>query len=138
MLEWKTTGAFEVEEQLSKIKNWIESVKSNIEPLIITKNKLFRIRCQPVQVILLPLLDQVFNEICEIILGEINKDLASFIKLISNINQVSLFIFVWECLNVVWLFSWRNDLMKSLLLSEMVQLVGKVWIDWYPKEFYQN
>lgn len=85
VLDWKAVGAYEVEENLNKIKLWMENIKGNIEPVKITANKLFKINCKPVELILIPLLENVFKEVCECILSEVMTDLAGFIKLIGNI-----------------------------------------------------
>ncbi len=89
VLEWKSIGSIEIEEQLNKIRNWTENIKTNIEKTIITKNKLFKVDCRPVENILVPQLDSIYNEICEIIFKEINKDTLSFIEFISKIIKVN-------------------------------------------------
>ncbi len=88
VLEWKTTGAFEIDEQLGKIKCWIEQIKTSVDAELITKNRLFKIDCRPIEAILIPKLETIFNEICECIVTEITYDLSSFVKTISNALEV--------------------------------------------------
>lgn len=94
VLEWKAKGSFEIEEQLSKIKSWTDQIKTSIDAEMITKNKLFKVDCKPIESILVPKLETIFTETCECILGEIKNDLTSFVKTISNAIEVNLFFFI--------------------------------------------
>ena len=85
VLEWKQLGAFEIDDQLNKIKIWIESVKSSIEKTIITQNRVLKIDSTSVEKYLVPNLEAIYNEICESVLREINKDVTSFINLMKSI-----------------------------------------------------
>ena len=91
VLEWKTKGSFEIEEQLSKIKSWIDQIKTSIDLKMITKNRLLKINCKPIETILIPKLDSIFTETCECILMEIKNDLTTFVRTISNAIEVYLF-----------------------------------------------
>ena len=88
VMTWKPLGSHEIDEQLSKIKAWVEMIKTSIESQIITKNKLFKIDCRPVEAILVPKLETIYNDICECILKEISADLNGFIKLITTVLKV--------------------------------------------------
>ena len=77
-------------------------IKTSIESQIITKNKLFKIDCRPVEAILVPKLEAVYNDICECVLKEINADLNSFIKLITAVFKV-----------------WIGDTNNSILLIDL-------------------
>jgi hypothetical protein len=77
-------GSHEVEEQLNKVKNWIEAVKTNIDKEMITSNRLFKIDCRPCEMILVPKLEQIYVDICECILNEIQNDTNNFIKIINH------------------------------------------------------
>lgn len=79
--EWKRIGAFEIDDQLNKIKNWIESVRSNIEKTIITKNRILKIDSTPIERFLVPNLERIFGEICECVVKEMSKEVTSFIEL---------------------------------------------------------
>lgn len=85
VLEWKQIGAFEIEEQLNKIKNWIEMIKTNIEKLIITKNKILQIDTTSIEAFLVPRLDSIYLEICECLTKEVNTDTLSFIAEMTKI-----------------------------------------------------
>jgi hypothetical protein len=61
----------------------MESVKGNIEPVRVTRNKLLKVNCKPVEAILIPLLEKVFGEACECVAAEVVADLQAFLKLIA-------------------------------------------------------
>ncbi len=88
VLEWKTGGTFEIDEQLNKIRNWIENIKNGMEKIIITQNKLLKIDTMPIENLLVSKLDAIYIEICECVLKEINKDSLSFISAISKTLKV--------------------------------------------------
>lgn len=89
VLEWKAAGSIEIEEQLNRIRNWIDLVKTGIEKTIITRNRLFKVECKQIEDILVPKLEAIFNEICECILAEVNKDTGSFNEFISKVIKVT-------------------------------------------------
>ena len=89
--EWKKVGAFEIEEQLVKIRNWIEAVKTNIQKTIVTSNKMLKIDTKPIENFLVPRLEQTYTDICEYVVKEFNKDITSFITQINkNIKVISV------------------------------------------------
>ena len=92
VLEWKAIGSYEIEDQLNKIRNWIENVKTNIDKTIITSNKLFKIDCRSIENFLVPRLESIYTETCECILKEYMKDTRSFVDLLNKIIQVIQFI----------------------------------------------
>jgi hypothetical protein len=85
ILEWKQVGAFEFDEQLSKIRNWSERIKINLEKLITSQNKILKVSTVPVEKFLLPKLDSIYTEICEGLVTHINLDTTSFM---AEINQI--------------------------------------------------
>lgn len=85
VLDWKSIRISEIEEQLNKIKSWIDNIKNGMEKIIITKNKLIKIDTMPIENLLVPRLDSIYNEICECVVKEINKDTNSFINLMNKI-----------------------------------------------------
>ena len=87
--EWKKVGAFEIEEQLVKIRNWIETVKTNIQKTIITTNKMLKIDTRPIENFLVPRLEQTYTDICEYVVKEFNKDMNSFITQLNKNIKVS-------------------------------------------------
>jgi hypothetical protein len=78
VLEWKAIGSHEIEEQLNKIRNWIDQLKLGVEKTIITNNKVLKIDCKSIEETLVPKLEIIFNEICECIQSELNKDSGNF------------------------------------------------------------
>ncbi len=78
VLEWKAIGSHEIEEQLNKIRNWIDQLKLGVEKTIITNNKVLKIDCKSIEETLVPKLEFIFNEICECIQSELNKDSGNF------------------------------------------------------------
>ena len=85
VLDWKSIRISEIEEQLNKIKSWIDNIKNGMDKIIITKNKLIKIDTMPIENLLVPRLDSIYNEICECVVKEINKDTNSFINLMNKI-----------------------------------------------------
>ncbi len=85
--EWKEIGAFEIDDQLSKIKAWTESVKTSIDKTIISKNKILRIDSTPLEDFLVPRLDAIYAEICECLMAAINKEVTSFISIMEGILE---------------------------------------------------
>jgi hypothetical protein len=89
VLEWKNSGTFELDEQLNKIRGWIENIKNGMEKIIITKNKLLKVDTMPIETLLVTKLDSIYIEICECVLKEINKDSLSFISTMNKTLKVS-------------------------------------------------
>ena len=85
VLQWKSQGSFEIEENLTNVKLWIDSIKLNIEAIKTSRNKIFKIDCTQIEKILVPKLEKLFNETCEWTIVEIHIDLNNFIKLITEI-----------------------------------------------------
>jgi len=87
--EWKKVGAFEIEEQLVKIRNWIEAVKTNLQKTIITSNRMLKIVTKPIENFLVPRLEQTYTDICEFVVKEFNKDITNFITQINKNIKVT-------------------------------------------------
>ncbi len=90
VLEWKSIGAFEIDDQLNRIKNWIEMVKNNIDKTILTKNLILKIDTTAVEKFLVPNLESIYSKICECVMKETNKDINSFISQMNKILKVNL------------------------------------------------
>jgi hypothetical protein len=84
VIKWKSIAAYEIEDQLNKIRQWIDNIKNNIEKIIITKKRLIKVETMPVENDLVPKLESIYLEICECLIKEINKDMLSFISLMNN------------------------------------------------------
>ena len=84
VIEWKNGGTFEIDEQLTKIRAWIENIKNGMEKIITTKNKLLKVDTMPIESHLVTKLDSIYIDICELVLKEVNKDSLSFISAISK------------------------------------------------------
>lgn len=84
MLEWKNIGTVEIDEQLNKIRAWIENIKNGMEKTITTRNRLLKVDTMPIENHLVSKLDSIYVEICEGVLKEINKDSLSFISAINK------------------------------------------------------
>lgn len=91
VLEWKQVGAYEIEDQLSRIRAWTETIKTGMEKTIITQNRILKVDTTPVERTLVPKLDSIYKDICELILAQIGKDSLAFIDDIKKIIQVFLF-----------------------------------------------
>jgi hypothetical protein len=89
ILEWKKIGSLEIEDQLNKVKAWIESIKNNIEKSFITNNGILRIDCASIEKQLVPKLEKIYTEICECILLEIKNDSLNFVAFIESLIKVS-------------------------------------------------
>ena len=92
VLEWKAIGSLEIEEQLNRIRLWIEQIKLGIEKTILTRNRLLKVDCRSLEETLVPKLEAIFNEICECILVELNKDTSDFNGFMTKIIKVSKII----------------------------------------------
>ena len=88
VLEWKAIGTIEIDEQLNKIRAWIENIKNGMEKIIITKNKLLKLDTTPIETLLVTKLDSIYTEICECVLKEISKDSHSFITIMNKTLKV--------------------------------------------------
>ena len=77
--EWKAaSGAYQIEEQLNKIRAWTESIKTNVDKRVVTRSMLIRVDASCIEETLVPSLDAVFADICETTLREINADSLAF------------------------------------------------------------
>ena len=85
VLDWKTIGSHEIEEQLNKIRSWIDQIKLGVEKTIITNNKVLKIDCKSIEETLVPKLEFIFNEICECIQSELNKDSGNFNEFMTRV-----------------------------------------------------
>lgn len=90
IFEWKQAGAFEIEEQLNKIRNWNDKIKNSLPTIVITKNKILKVLTTPIEKYLIPKLDLIYNEICESLISQINCDTLIFIEDITKIIQVNV------------------------------------------------
>lgn len=84
VIKWKSIAAYEIEDQLNKIRQWIDNIKNNIEKILITDKRLIKVETMPVENDLVPKLESIYQEICECLVKEINKDTLSFISLMNN------------------------------------------------------
>ena len=82
--QWIAVGTFKIEEELAKIRTWIENVK-NMEKVILTSNKVFKIDCSSVEVIIVPHLDAVYAEIGAKITEENTKNAQDLISQLTKI-----------------------------------------------------
>lgn len=91
--EWKETtnggGANEIEDQLTKIRSWCERIRSGVEKVIVTENRVLRVDTQPIERMLVPRLEKIYNEICEVTIGEIVKEAKTFADQIKKIIKVA-------------------------------------------------
>ncbi len=85
VIKWKAIAAYEIEDQLNKIRQWIEQVKTNIDKILITDKRLIKVETTPIERDLVPKLEAIYLEICECLVKEINKDTLSFISLMKTI-----------------------------------------------------
>ena len=90
--EWKKNGSIQIEKQLNEIRNWSENIRDNLPKTLITQNKILKIQTNPIENYLLPKLDTIYNEICEILVIEINKDTSILIQGIQKIIDVIFLI----------------------------------------------
>lgn len=89
VLEWKVTnGANEIEDQLTHIRLWIENIKSGMDKQIVTRNRLLRVDTMPIERLLVPRLESIYAEICEITIKEIFTDAHTFTTQIRKIIKV--------------------------------------------------
>lgn len=86
-------GSLEIEEQLNRIRNWIDQVRTGIEKTILTTNRVIKVDCKSIEDILVPKLDAIYNEICECILTEVNKDTSGFNEFMQKIIKVNTFFY---------------------------------------------
>ncbi len=91
VLEWKAIGSLEIEEQLNRIRLWIDQIKMGIEKTILTRNRLLKVDCSSLEETLVPKLEAIFTEICECILLELNKDTSDFNGFMTKIIKVKFF-----------------------------------------------
>jgi hypothetical protein len=83
-VEWKVKGAYMLEDQLSRIRTWIDNVK-NMDKVIFTTNKVFKIDCSSIEVILVSKLEAIHSETFEFCVKETIKDAKEFIAMTTKI-----------------------------------------------------
>jgi hypothetical protein len=83
-VEWKTQGAYMLEDQLNRIRTWIDNVR-NMDKVIFTSNKVFKIDCSSIEVILVSKLEAIYSETFEYCVKETIKDAKEFITMINKI-----------------------------------------------------
>lgn len=87
--EWKSkNGANEIEDQLTKIRSWIEKIKTGIEKIVITENRILRVDTRPIEKLLVPRLEKIYIEICEFTINEITHEAKTFSDQIKKILKV--------------------------------------------------
>lgn len=91
VLEWiRTNGANEIEDQLIKIRTWIDNIKNGMEKTFVTKNRLIKIDTNPVENALVPRLDKIYADICEFTIKEFFKEAHGFVAEVKKIIKVRM------------------------------------------------
>jgi dynein heavy chain, axonemal len=81
---WVTMGTFRIDEELAKIRSWVETIK-HMEKIILTKNRVFKIDCSSVETILVPHLDSIYAEIGDKITKDNTKNSQEFVAQLTKI-----------------------------------------------------